>query len=111
MFSTLGQDGRVGMASLTLPEGHELSIADLDSLYQHCSNLLPSYAWPRFIRIQNVQTITPTFKLRKVELVRDGFDPVKVNPDLLYFLDLVKKSYVPMTDHLFNEIISGKTRL
>ncbi|KAK2157972.1 hypothetical protein LSH36_180g05035 [Paralvinella palmiformis] len=101
-----GQDGRAGMASLTLPEGHELSIADLESLYQHCSNVLPSYAWPRFIRIQNVQTITSTFKLRKIELVRDGFDPVKVNPDLLYFLDLVNKSYVPMTDHLFNEIIS-----
>ena len=99
------------MASLTLPEGHELSIADLESLYQHCSNVLPSYAWPRFIRIQNVQTITSTFKLRKVELVRDGFDPVTVNPDPLFFLDLANKSYVPMTDHLFRAIISGKTRV
>lgn len=46
---TLGHEGRIGMAALTLKENMDF---DGKAAYQHVKNYLPSYARPRFIRIQ-----------------------------------------------------------
>ena len=45
----LGHEGRIGMAALKLKENMDF---DSKATYQHVKNFLPSYARPRFIRIQ-----------------------------------------------------------
>jgi len=106
----LGQDGRAGMASLSLMQG-DLSNTDLQTISDQCCGLLPSYAWPRFIRIQNTHNMTSTFKLQKMDLVKEGFDPEKVKPNPLYYLDLGKRTYLPLTAEPYHNIVSGKIRL
>nr|XP_044994783.1 solute carrier family 27 member 3 isoform X2 [Jaculus jaculus] len=44
-----GHEGRAGMAALVLRPQQAL---DLAQLYAHVSENLPSYAWPRFLRLQ-----------------------------------------------------------
>ncbi|KAG7468097.1 hypothetical protein MATL_G00139140 [Megalops atlanticus] len=44
-----GHEGRIGMAAVKLKEGKEF---DCTNTYSHVASYLPSYAWPRFIRIQ-----------------------------------------------------------
>lgn len=47
--SPAGHEGRAGMAALVLRPGCRL---DGPGLYQHVEQLLPPYAWPRFLRLQ-----------------------------------------------------------
>uniref|UniRef100_A0AAQ4QS27 AMP-binding enzyme C-terminal domain-containing protein n=1 Tax=Gasterosteus aculeatus aculeatus TaxID=481459 RepID=A0AAQ4QS27_GASAC len=68
-------------------------------VFKHVENLLPSYARPRFIRIQTSVEVTGTFKLLKGKLVEEGFNPNQVT-DPLYFLDEKDKNYVPLTSAL-----------
>ncbi|KAM6202198.1 long-chain fatty acid transport protein 2 isoform 2-T2 [Rhynchocyon petersi] len=99
-----GHEGRIGMASIKMKENHEF---DGKKLFRHLADYLPTYARPRFIRIQDTIEITGTFKHRKVTLVEEGFNPAVIK-DTLYFLDDQMKMYVPMTEDIFNAI-SNKT--
>ena len=47
---------------------------------------MPPYARPVFLRLQPQIDVTGTFKQRKVELVREGFDPSAI-ADPLYWFD------------------------
>ncbi|KAM8971844.1 long-chain fatty acid transport protein 2 isoform 2-T2 [Pelodytes ibericus] len=100
-------EGRIGMATIKLREEYEF---DGRKLYAHVRDFLPNYARPRFIRIQDALEITGTFKQRKVELVKEGFDPAVIS-DPLYFLDEREKKYVPMTQTICDEIKSRKIKL
>ena len=71
---------------------------------------LASYARPIFIRILPQMEITETFKHRKVDLVRDGFDPTKLG-DRLYFRDPEKGRYVALDVGAFERIQAAQTRL
>ncbi|XP_007933382.1 very long-chain acyl-CoA synthetase [Orycteropus afer afer] len=95
-----GHEGRIGMASIKMKEDHEF---DGKKLFKHIADYLPTYARPRFIRIQDTIEITGTFKHRKVTLVEEGFNP-SVIKDALYFLDDQAKMYVPMTEDIYNAI-------
>lgn len=53
---------------------------------------------------------TGTFKLKKLQLVEEGFDPLKIS-DPLYFMDNLKKSYVPLTEEIYNQIMSEELKL
>lgn len=53
---------------------------------------------------------TGTFKLQKFQLMEEGFSPLKIS-DPLYFMDNLKKSYVPLTKELYNQIVLGKVKL
>uniref|UniRef100_A0A2I3GWT7 long-chain-fatty-acid--CoA ligase n=1 Tax=Nomascus leucogenys TaxID=61853 RepID=A0A2I3GWT7_NOMLE len=97
-------EGRIGMASIKMKENHEF---DGKKLFQHIADYLPTYARPRFLRIQDTIEITGTFKHRKVTLVEEGFNPAIIK-DALYFLDDTAKMYVPMTEDIYNAI-SAKT--
>jgi fatty-acyl-CoA synthase len=55
---------------------------------------LPGYAIPLFLRLSAQADITSTFKLRKVDLQRAGYDPVRVGEPLLV-LDEAEGRYVP----------------
>ncbi|MEH6725333.1 MAG: hypothetical protein V7703_04175 [Hyphomicrobiales bacterium] len=63
-----------------------------------------------FLRLQNHIDITGTFKQRKVELVKQGFDPGGLT-DPLFAIDHDAKSYVSLSPALYEDICSGKRRL
>ncbi|KAG7468095.1 hypothetical protein MATL_G00139120 [Megalops atlanticus] len=101
-----GHEGRIGMASLKLKDGCQF---DGVGTYQHLQTYLPSYARPRFIRIQDSLVVTGTYKQMKVKLAEEGFNPAVVQ-DPLYFLD-ESKGYIPMTQDFYDAIIGGSIRL
>ncbi|XP_062869934.1 long-chain fatty acid transport protein 6 [Trichomycterus rosablanca] len=102
-----GYEGRAGMAAVVLKEGHEL---DGECLYSHLIQNLPAYAWPWFVRVQNSLDVTETFKQQKKKLVEDGFCPQAIQ-DPLYFLDSSKKTYIPLSQSVYEDIVSGRIRL
>jgi len=98
-----GADGRAGMAALVLAGG---ATFDGKAFYRHVSDVLPRYAAPVFVRILPEQEVTGTFKIRKVELVREGFDPAAVT-DPLYLRDDAAGAYVPLDGAIHTRITSG----
>ena len=98
-------DGRAGMAAIT--PGERFDIASLPAFL---TNELPAYARPIFVRLQPAMETTGTFKYRKVDLVRDGFDPAKIEHPL-YFLHPEQNAYVPITPALYAQIQSGAFKL
>ena len=99
-------DGRAGMAALT--PGERFNVEGLAGFLAH---ELPAYARPIFIRLQPAPAeITGTFKYRKVDLVRDGFDPAKIEHDL-FFLHPDENKYVPLTPELYAQIQTGAFKL
>ncbi|KAG9353799.1 hypothetical protein JZ751_011923 [Albula glossodonta] len=105
--SVPGYEGRAGMAAVVLKADQML---DGEKLYSQLAETLPSYSWPLFLRIKSSLDVTETFKQQKVKLVEEGFSPLLVQ-DPLYFLDASEKTYIPLTQMLYEEIVSGKIRL
>ncbi|KAJ8340398.1 hypothetical protein SKAU_G00350310 [Synaphobranchus kaupii] len=101
-----GHEGRIGMAALILKDGLEFDGSDT---YKCVKTSLPSYARPRFIRIQKSLALTGTFKQIKTKLAENGFNP-SIIQDPLYILD-ENKGYIPMTQEMYNSISSGTIRL
>ena len=82
---------------------------EYDNLYAWMSEHLPKYAIPLFIRIQQEAETTGTFKYRKVELVKEGFDPDEVSDPIWYF-DPDTGKYEPLTPDAFETIKSGAVK-
>jgi len=99
-----GQDGRAGMAAIT-PEG-----VDLKALYAHLAANLPAYARPVFVRFQKDVETTGTFKYRKVDLVKEGYD-ARATVDPVFVVDNEARSYQPVTPELIQKINGGAIRL
>jgi fatty-acyl-CoA synthase len=100
-----GQDGRAGMAALVvspvfMPEHLAEKLAD---------NLAP-YARPVFLRLQPEMEITGTFKQRKVELVKEGFDPHSLH-DPVYYLDPATNLYRHLDADTYAAIMEGRVKL
>jgi fatty-acyl-CoA synthase len=102
-----GQDGRAGMAGLALEDAGSFDTA---AFYKHVQNSLPAYSAPVFLRVLSDAEVTGTFKLRKVELQRDGWDPAAID-DPLYVRDDAKGDYVPLTPELQRAVLSGSLRV
>ena len=100
-----GGDGRAGMASLTW-KGEAFDGA---ALAQAAAEALPAYAVPLFIRLRPEQEVTGTFKFRKVEVRKQGFDPGQVSEPLYVLLDAAR-GYEPLTDKIYADIKKGKVR-
>lgn len=100
-----GMDGRAGMAALVVGAGF-----DVAGLAAKLVGNLPAYARPLFIRLRPEMEITGTFKLRKVDLVKDGFDPGAI-ADPLYVFDQGTGKYVPLDAARYEGILSGQLRL
>jgi fatty-acyl-CoA synthase len=95
-----GAEGRAGMAALVVaPE------FDVKALGAHVARELPAYAQPLFVRILPAMDTTGTFKVRKMDLVADGYDPAKVKGPL--FLHDPKRGYVKVTKALYEKIGAG----
>lgn len=99
-----GHEGRAGMAALVTGPRFDPS-----RLAWQLSTRLPDYARPIFLRLLPQMTITGTFKLRKMELAAEGFDPGRV-ADPLYVLDQATSHYVPLDKPLYDEILAGHLR-
>ena len=98
-----GHDGRAGMAAL-VPHGEGI---DLTGLPEFLATRLPAYAVPRFVRLRPEMEVTATFKQRKVNLVSEGFDPVK-SRDPVHYSRVDGGAFHPMTPDIFNRIENGK---
>lgn len=98
------QEGRAGMAAIADPN----NALDIKSLADGLEKTLPSYARPIFIRVLEKMDITGTFKIKKTELQKDGFDPSKIK-DKLYVRS--GKEYVPMTSQLYQNILKGEIKI
>jgi fatty-acyl-CoA synthase len=100
-----GHDGRAGMAAIVVKDDLNLS-----ALRDHLARALPEYARPVFLRIRRDLDVTATFKQKKVDLVKDGFDPSRYH-DPIYFNDPQRKAFVPLDAELYREINAGGIRL
>ncbi|MDG1825353.1 MAG: long-chain-acyl-CoA synthetase [Henriciella sp.] len=97
-----GTDGRAGMAAITTKGD-----VDYDGLYDWLAERLPKYAIPLFIRVQKEAETTGTFKYRKVELVKEGFDPDQVGGEPIWYFDPDSKKYEPLTADAYATLKSG----
>jgi fatty-acyl-CoA synthase len=100
-----GRDGRAGMAAIVATDN-----VDLKRLRDHMAHQLPEYARPVFLRIRQNGDMTSTFKLKKIALVKDGFDPGQTT-DPVYFNDPQSKDFVRLDSGLYDDIKSGRVRL
>ena len=71
--------------------------------------MLPPYAQPLFVRLLPAMDTTGTFKIRKVDMVADGYDPSKVK-GAMYFHD-PKRGYVKLTKSVFERLAAGAFRI
>ena len=83
---------------------------DLKDLYYHLKNSLPSYAMPIILRVKKEIEITGTFKHKKVELVKEGYNPQNVS-DPLFFLDDKNEDYIDLDKSLYEKLINKDIKL
>jgi len=100
-----GSEGRAGMAALVTDESF-----DIEGLGPYLQSRLPSYARPLLLRLMDKIEVTSTFKHKKGDLVREGFDP-KLIADRLYFRDPETQTYVTLDAALSGRISDGAIRL
>ena len=100
-----GAEGRAGMAALVVDGDF-----NLDDLPSWLRARLASYARPVFLRLSPNLDVTGTFKQRKVDLVREGFDPAVI-ADPLYYFDADGGRYERLTPQRYAEIVEGRAKL
>ena len=100
-----GREGRAGMAAFVCS-----GLCDLAALHAHLCAHLPDYARPLFLRLQEEIEVTGTFKQRKVDLVKEGFDPAVI-ADPIYFNDPQSRSFVRLDPALYERIEKGQVQL
>ena len=101
-----GTDGRAGMVAMVLKDESRF---DPSALRAHVEQRLPAYARPLFVRLLPEMETTGTFKLKKHELQRQGFDPSTVS-DPLYVLHPKQGTYVPLDAAVYGQISSQQLR-
>ncbi|HJQ84466.1 MAG TPA: AMP-binding protein [Candidatus Binatia bacterium] len=102
-----GEDGRAGMAAVVLAADTSFDGA---GFYARAERHLPAYARPAFVRIVPEMDVTGTLKQRKHVLVEEGWDPTRVT-DALWVRDDARRTYVPLTVAVAEEIARGRWRL
>jgi fatty-acyl-CoA synthase len=100
-----GTEGAAGMATLVVD-----GTLDFAAFRRHLARQLPTYARPLFVRIKEHIEITATFKHRKHELKREGYDP-EATTDAIYFDDPAWQAFVRLDAVRYREIQAGPVRL
>ena len=100
-----GHEGRAGMAAIVAKDN-----LNLTALHDYIAQQLPEYARPVFLRIRKDNDVTSTFKQKKINLVKEGFDPGRT-ADPIYFNDPQRKAFVRVDPALYERINSGELRL
>lgn len=86
-----GQEGRAGMAAIVMKDGEKFNAK---AFYDFVNERVPRYAAPVFVRISNDADMTATFKLRKVDLQKQGYNPASFK-DPLFVRDELNQTYTP----------------
>ncbi len=94
-------DGRAGMAAIVIDERFDFKL-----FTDHLASRLPVYAHPLFVRISPAVDTTETFKQKKQQLTREGFDPALVG-EPLYFKDPGSGAYHPLDAARHADIAAG----
>jgi fatty-acyl-CoA synthase len=100
-----GTDGRAGMAALVFDGELHLS-----AFRDHLINRVPNYACPLFLRLRNEMEVTGTFRYRKADLMRQGYDPTETT-DTIFFNHPDQEGFVRLDKALFDRIQTGQIRL
>jgi fatty-acyl-CoA synthase len=100
-----GMEGRAGMAALVVD-----GLFDIRGLPRRLEARLTPYERPVFLRLQPEIAVTGTFKQRKVELVKDGFNPETL-PNPLFWLDPASGLYERLTPATYKDIIEDRVKL
>jgi len=79
------------MAAVLMQQGQAF---DPQDLYLLTETSLPRYAAPVFVRVTQSADLTASFKLRKVDLQRQGYCPSSCS-DPLFIRDDQARTYVP----------------
>lgn len=82
---------------------------DIDELAKKIKKSLPYFAHPVFVRILPEIEMTGTFKLKKMDLQKEGYDVTKIS-DPIYYMQK-NGSYKLMTKEIFEKIVTGKCDL
>jgi fatty-acyl-CoA synthase len=100
-----GREGRAGMTAIVCDDG-----LDLAALRAFLKTHLPEYARPLFLRIRTEIDKTATFKQRKIEMTKEGFDPARIG-DAVFFDDPRTQAYVRLDERGYGQILSGEVRV
>jgi fatty-acyl-CoA synthase len=100
-----GTEGSAGMAAL-VADGE----LNLRKFHRHLARTLPHYARPLFVRITAHIAATSTFKHKKTDLKREGYNPAVMH-DAIYFDDPTRRRFVRLDKGLYGRIQGGKVRL
>ena len=98
-----GCEGRAGMAAVVMQPGQAF---DAVGFWALATARLPRYAVPLFVRVAAAADMTGNYKLRKVDLQREGYDPAVV-ADPLFVRDDKSGRYVPLTPAAVQRAIGG----
>ena len=101
-----GAEGKPGMVTIVMTSGAHF---DPVGFFRHVTALLPHYARPAFLRVTPALAVTATYKLQKVTLVEEGFDPNTIT-DPLYYRDDGSGTYVELDAEAFSRVRAGEIR-
>jgi solute carrier family 27 fatty acid transporter 1/4 len=99
-----GTEGRAGMAAILDPS-ESLDLANFTGVI---SKALPPYARPVFIRIVKSIDMTGTYKMKKMDLQKEGFD-VTIITDKIYLFSNGK--YILVDNEVYSKLRKGQMRL
>eukprot|EP01091_Cochliopodium_minus_P015063 TRINITY_DN5264_c0_g1_i1.p1 TRINITY_DN5264_c0_g1~~TRINITY_DN5264_c0_g1_i1.p1 ORF type:complete len:304 (+),score=102.83 TRINITY_DN5264_c0_g1_i1:230-1141(+) len=98
-------DGRCGMMVVS---GLDTSSFPFDKFLSFAKENLPLYAIPYFIRISDEMLVTSTFKHKKVEYRKEGFNINNIKDPIYFRKD---NTYVPLDKKIYEDILNGVIRL
>jgi hypothetical protein len=81
-----------------------------EGFFKYADEHLPAYSRPAFLRVVENLEVTGTYKLKKTELQRQGFDLAQVK-DPLYYRDEKGKTYAKLTPQVLASIQEQKLRI
>lgn len=98
-----GHGGRAGMAALVM---HEDAQFEPKAFWDMAIARLPRYAAPQFVRLMDTPDMTGNYKLRKVDLQKQGYDAAQTSDPLFVRNDKLQ-TYVPLTATAVEEALRG----
>lgn len=99
--------GKVGMASVELHKSIKFESAEFS---RFVIDVLPGYSIPIFLRFKDELEMIGPYKLKKVNLRKEGYDFEKIKDEIM-FLDTNSKNYINFDRTQYQKVLEGKLRL
>ena len=103
--SVPGADGRAGMTAIVTDGSF-----DFAEFSDHLTRRLPAYACPVFVRLAKTLDATETFKQKKQDLIRAGFNPLKIS-DPIFYRDPKSGDFQSLGAAAYARLLEGAIRL